>query len=407
MKTILAFLVLLLALSQVVASEDDGPDQIEATTIISLPVDSVTIYPDGLATVKRTGSMEVTEGMHKFVLDLPRSVSRDTIRFAVTNATVEKIIYDDNLEYNLNVSSTGVQDFELSYLMRNAGYWMPSYSLYLDEDSILVSAYAIVENNFDEDLQNVRLKLVAGPPQVKAVIAPRASSYLAECAEEAPAPKKIGAGSSTGNLEMLYIYELECRKDLEMDKEVGLPLFEEASPIKRVYTWDAYTRNEGPVMEMVRANNTMKDPWPAGSALLYRNGEYVSRIDVPYTPTGTEASIAVGSSADMTVSKKLANYTIDEDIKEITGAGNTTHMVRVTTETWTYQLSLESNLDKNASLEVTDRKSLKADIVSVDPVPSETTATSLKWELELEPREKTVINYTYKIATTESLDGSS
>ena len=132
MKKILAFLVLILALHLAGAS-DDGSGEIEAITIISLPVDSVTIYPDGLATVKRTGEMEVTEGVHQLVLDLPPSVRVESVRFSVTNATVEKIVYDDNPEYTLNVSSTGLQEFELVYLMPRAGLWMPSYSVHLEE----------------------------------------------------------------------------------------------------------------------------------------------------------------------------------------------------------------------------------------------------------------------------------
>jgi hypothetical protein len=83
MKKILAFLVLILALAPASAAIDDGSSEIEAITIISLPVDSVTIYPDGLATVKRTGEMEVTEGVHQLVVDLPSSVKMESVRFSV------------------------------------------------------------------------------------------------------------------------------------------------------------------------------------------------------------------------------------------------------------------------------------------------------------------------------------
>lgn len=412
MKTILVYLVLLSALAPVVASDSDESGKIEATTMLNLPVDSVTIYPDGLATVERKGQMEVTEGVHKFVLDLPWSVIMDSVRFIVSNATVEKIVYDDNTEYHLNVSSTGLQNFSLSYLMRDAGQWAPSYSLYLGDESVLVSAYAIVENDFGEDLKDVRLKLVAGPPQLESY-APRAAEPLYYAVEEAVedeagislAKVSVG-GSTTGELETLYIYVLEGRNDLDMDSIVGLPFFEEVGPLERIYTWDAAYQSDGPVMETVKANNSMKDPWPPGEALLYRNGEYVSRISVPYTPTGTEASIKVGSSADVEVSKELANYTINEEIREITGTGNTTFVVKVTTEIWTYLLSIESNADRDVFMEITDRKPLKAEIVSVNSEPSETTATSLKWELGLEPRQELDLEYAYKIVTTESVNDS-
>jgi hypothetical protein len=406
MKKILVFLVLILSLHSAGAS-DDGSGEIEAITIISLPVDSVTIYPDGLATVKRTGEMEVTEGVHQLVLDLPPSVNMESVRFSVTNATVEKIVYDDNPEYTLNVSSGGVQEFELVYLMPRAGLWMPSYSVHLEEETVLVSAQAVVANNFGEDLEAVRLKLVSGPPQEEPVVVYREAAMvdyaMAEEAMEAPAAyaPKAAPAPATGELETLYIYELDGRKDLEMDKEVGFPLFEEAAPITRSYVWDAYYQNQGPVKEVVKANNTMKDPWPAGSALLYKNDEYVSQVEIPFTPTGTESEIDVGSSADLKVERKLANYTSVEEIVTVPGAGNTTSAMKVTTETWTYHLTIKSNLDRSATAEVSDRKPLKAEMISAVPEPKETTATGLEWELVIPPREEVTIDYTYRVVTKE------
>ena len=412
LRSTLSTLALLLVISSLAVASEEDSGEIEAITIISLPVDSVTIYPDGLASVKRTGSMEVTEGLHRFVLEIPKSANMESVRFEVSDAVVEKIIYEDNPEYYLNVSSTGMHDFELGYLMPRAGYWAPLYSLYLEEDDITVSAYAIVSNDFGENLEDVRLKLVAGPPQIETVAKSARGAYdydyLYEVAEEAPvlALAPVSLPSATGELETLYIYELEGRKDLEMDKEVGFPLLEETAPLDRVYTWDAYFDSDGPVMETIKANNTMDDPWPSGKALLYKRGEYVTDLEIPYTPKGTEASIVIGSSADVTVSKERTNYTVKEEMKETPGKGNSTITVLVTTETSTYVLKLKSNLDRNATVEVEDRKPLKAELILANPEPSKTTDTGLEWEVELEPRQEIEIEYVYKIVTMESLDDS-
>lgn len=90
-------------------------------------------------------------------------------------------------------------------------------------------------------------------------------------------------GGSTGAHETLYIFELKGRKDLDMGKKIGLPLFDETIPIVRTYTWNANKELSGPGVEEIRANNTMTAPWPTGNALLYRNGEFVSSITMPYT----------------------------------------------------------------------------------------------------------------------------
>jgi hypothetical protein len=293
--------------------------------------------------------------------------------------------------------------------MYNAATWEPRYDLHLGNDTVFVKANAVVSNSGGEDLLNVRLKLVAGLTQgVQPYLAKGASQinqrYALAAAPAAEAMDLAAApGSSSGELETLYIFELEGRKDLVKDKKIGLPLFQENAPLARVYTWDAYNQVDGPAQEEIRVNNTLDSPWPTGNALLYRGDEYVSTIEMPYTPAGTNASIVVGPSADLKVERKLLDYNITEKIKAIGPEGGN-HTVKETTETWTYYLKIKSNLDRAAALEVTDTVPQEAVIVSVSPEPAESTATSLRWKLALAPRQKTAINYTYEVITTESLD---
>jgi hypothetical protein len=407
MKLFAAILMLLLCTPTLALS--DEASGVEATTAITLPVDSVTIYPDGLMAVKRTGSLDVTEGVHKFVINVPEKAEQSSVLLSVSNATQERVVYDANPVYTLNISLPGSQSFDLSYLMYNAAAWKPVYDLHLLNGSVLVRANAVLSNQGGEDLKNVRLKLVAGLPLAVepylAKAAPQINQRYAEAAPVAAAMDYAAAPSSSGELETLYIFELEGRKDLVMDKEIGFPLFEEESPLVRIYTWDASNQAEGPAKEEIRANNTLTNPWPTGKALLYRNDEYVSTIEMPYTPAGTNASLVVGSSADLKVERKLLDYNITENIKEI-GTGARNHTVKETTETWTYYLKIKSNLDRVAALEVTDTVPQEAVILSVTPKPAESTATSLKWKLQLAPRQKAAINYTYQVITTESLDSA-
>jgi hypothetical protein len=405
MKLILALLMLLAAAPALAL---DGA--VEATTAINLPVDSITIYPDGMMAAKRMGSLDVGPGVHDFVVKVPESAEKNTLLLTVTNATVEKVIYESNPIYTLNISSSGSQNFVLSYLMYNAGSWEPRYDLHLTEDSVALKANAIVRNQGEEDLKNVQLKLVAGLPTVvsypvaKTRAAPQQVRDVAALLEAA-APAPVPAGAA-GELETMYIFELEGRKDLEMKKEVGLPLFEQTAPLVRLYVWDASSQEEGPVMEEIRANNTMKNPWPSGDAMLYRNDEYVSTINMPFTPAGTNASIEVGPSPDLKVARKLKDYNITEKIRDILGSDEKNHTVKETIETWSYHLKIESNLDRPASMEITDSKPQEGKIVSVSMEPAETTATMLKWKLTVQPRDKPAIDYTYQIVRTETLKGT-
>jgi len=407
MKLFAAILMLLLCAPALASDEESG---VEATTAITLPVDCVTIYPDGLMAVKRTGSLDVTEGVHKFVINVPEKAEQSSVLLSVSNATSERVVYDANPVYTLNISAPGSQSFDLSYLMYDAADWTAAYDLHLLNDSVLVKANAVLSNRGGEDLKNVRLKLVAGLPMgaqpYLAKAAPQINQRYAEASPMAAVMDNAMEGApASGELETLYIFELDGRKDLVMDKKIGFPLFEEESPLVRIYTWDASSQAEGPAKEEIRANNTLTSPWPSGKALLYRNDEYVSTIEMPYTPAGTNASLVVGPSADLKVERKLFDYNKTENIREI-GTGARNHTVKETTETWTYYLKIKSNLDRAASLEVTDTVPQEAVIVSVKPKPAESTATSLKWKLQLMPRQKTAINYTYQVTTTESLDSA-
>jgi hypothetical protein len=409
MKLFAAILVLLLCAPALALSDEEKG--VEATTAITLPVDSVTIYPDGLMAVKRTGNLDVTDGVHKFVINVPEMAEQSSVLLTVSNATQERVVYDANPVYTLNISTPGSQSFDLSYLMYNAATWKPVYDLHLLRDSVLVKANAVLSNRGGEDLKNVRLKLVAGLPLAVESYLAKAAPQINQRYAEAPAMTELfdyaaAPAPASGELETFYIFELDGRKDLVMDKEIGFPLFDEEAPLVRIYTWDAYSQEEGPAKEEIRANNTLTNPWPTGKALLYRNDEYVSTIEMPYTPTGTNASIVVGPSADLKVERKLFDYNKTENIKVI-GSGQGNHTVKETIEAWTYNLKIKSNLDRAAALEVTDSKPQEAVVIAVTPKPAESTAVSLKWKLALVPRQKMAINYTYQMTTTESLDAKS
>lgn len=408
MKSSAIILMLLLCVTALASSEENA---VEATTALTLPVDSVTIYPDGLMAVKCVGSLDVTEGPHKFVINLPDQASAGSVLLKVSNSSQERVVYEANPIYTLNISSSGPQSFALSYLMYNAASWKPRYDLHLKNDSVLVSANAVVSNFGGEDLNDVRLMLVAGLPVSEpypvAKAAPMASlrSVWASNATEAEYMDYATEPSTSSELETMYIFELDGRKDLVKDKEIGFPLFEDEAPLVRVYTWDAYGDAEGPVREVMRANNTLFSPWPSGDAMIYRDDDYVSTITVPYTPSGTNATLDVGPSADLNVKSNLADYNITEKIR-VVGSEQGNHTVKETIESWSYNLAIKNNLFRAANLEVMDSIPREAVITSISPKPSESTATSLKWKLSLAARQKTAINYTYEVTTTESLDSN-
>ncbi|WP_369424812.1 DUF4139 domain-containing protein [Methanothrix sp.] len=393
-----SWIILAMLLLTVSCSAGDSAKEVVATTAISLPVDSVTIYQDGLVFVKRTGSMDLTEGIHKFVVDLPENADTSSVLFLVTNSSLERIVYDKMPVYTMNVSSTARQRFLLSYLVRHGGQWAPNYYIHLLNNSMLLTANALINVDLREDLKNVQIRLVAMPEREIPILM-RAPAPTAAKAEELSV-YDIAAAAPTGELETLFVFVLENRTDLVAGKSIGLPLFEDLAPAWRVYTWDAYYSPDGPAREEIRANNTADHPWPDGNAQIFRDGEYVTTLSMPYTAKGANASLSLGPSADLKLSKKLMDYNITENIVSF---GNGT--AKVTTENWTYQLEIKSNTDKEIDLEVKDTIPMEAKVIAVSPEPSEMTATLLKWNLKVAPREEMKIRYAYRVVTVETIKG--
>ncbi|MDD1742231.1 MAG: DUF4139 domain-containing protein [Methanotrichaceae archaeon] len=406
MRLIRALLAILICTPILICSpiHSQNQESIEATTTLMLPLDSVTIYPSGMVYAKRLGSLDVTEGVNKFVINVPQAADKNTLLLSIDNASIERVVYNENPVYSLNFSSAGKQDFAMSYLMYGSGYWEPRYDLELENDSMDMKARAVIRNNGGEDFKGVKLRLVSGlPQQIVPYESKRAGQMQLAFAPAAASPEEsqpLPEISDTGTLETLYVFELDGRNDVETDKEISLPLLDGIVPLVRIFNWNAYENEDGPVLGELRANNTMVTPWPAGKAQIHSKGDYVTSFDLPYTPAGTNASIILGPTADLKVSKKLKDYNSTENIKEVKTSDNQTHALKETIENWTYELKITSNIDRPASLEINDIKPKDAVMLVSNYEPSETTATSLKWNLTLEPRSELAIGYSYQIKTT-------
>ena len=199
-----------------------------------LPLDSVTIYPSGMVYAKRLGSLDVTEGVHKFVINVPQAADKNTLLLSIDNASIERVVYNENPVYSLNFSSGGKQDFAMSYLMYGSGYWEPRYDLELENDSMDMKARAVIHNNGGEDFKGVKLRLVSGlPQQIVPYESKRAGQMQLAFAPAVASPEEsqpLPEISDTGTLETLYVFELDGRNDVETDKEISLPLLDGIVP---------------------------------------------------------------------------------------------------------------------------------------------------------------------------------
>jgi hypothetical protein len=73
------------------------------------------------------------------------------VLLSATNSMVEKVVYNANPTYTLNVSTSAAQKFLLSYLIYYGGSWEPRYDLHLSNQSLLISANAVIQNKNGAD----------------------------------------------------------------------------------------------------------------------------------------------------------------------------------------------------------------------------------------------------------------
>jgi hypothetical protein len=121
MKPLIALILLPLFVPAIAL--ESGEDAVKAMTAITPPVDSVTIYTDGLVSVKSTGSMYMAQGTHDLVVNLPSSASPSSVLLSAMNSTVEKVVYNANPTYTQNFFTAAAQKFLLSYLIYYGGSW--------------------------------------------------------------------------------------------------------------------------------------------------------------------------------------------------------------------------------------------------------------------------------------------
>lgn len=149
------------------------------------------------------------------------------------------------------------------------------------------------------DEKGVNLNLVAGMPKAtepyldKFTLQQANYAGASTGAAMAPVLAPSYAPSSPSKLETFYIFQLEDRKNLEQSKDAGFPRFHDLAPTQRSSIRDVSSNERDPAVEEIHANNTMRAPWPSGSAMRYKDDEYISTITIPYTPNGTNASITI------------------------------------------------------------------------------------------------------------------
>ena len=283
----------------------------------------------------------------------------------------------------------------VSYLARGIT-WCPSYLIDLsDAENALFTAKALVVNE-TADLDQVRLDLVTGFPNIKfgEVLSPmsmsqsladflnslnsgrtdagRGGHLMAQQAVllNAPVfernegiPMPFYSTAAEGAIsEDLFLYPV-TKFSLRRGETAYIPLFSAKMPYRHIYTWkiedsldaeDRYRREEeradGKTAEEVwhscRLRNTLKMPLTTAAAQFVSHGQFSGQDVCYYTPPAGETTIRINRA--MNILAEQAEYEVERKRNAASFYGSSYDLVKVRGE-----LKLRSRLEKTVPLEIT------------------------------------------------------
>jgi len=334
----------------------------------------------------------------------------------------------------------------VSYLAKGVA-WAPSYVVDIsDEQKALLSAKALIINDACA-IQDVDTQLVTGFPhlQFADVVSPLAlkqnlaqflqalSSGASErgradvlsnvmtqrvaypgMGDQAVMPA-YGAAEAGIVAEDLFLYP-GGRLNLDRNEVAYVSLFTETVPCKHIYQWDIpdtvgqegdpspFSRpghsagGEEEVWHSLRLTNTTRVPWTTAPGETVKNGALLGQDTLPFTPSGSAGTLRITRALGIRAEQR--ELEIDRKREAVQMYGYHYELVTVRGE-----LSLVNSQSKPIDMEVT--KTLSGEVKSSDPqaridklaagLQRMNGLVKLTWNLQLGPREKKQVSYTYDV----------
>jgi hypothetical protein len=341
---------------------------------------------------------------------------------------------------------TRQQGLTVSFLARGIA-WAPSYLVDLGgQGQARLSAKALIVNEM-YDLENVSVQLVTGFPRLQfaevrspigmtetlaqflaALAGPRPEAWQLRqrafaMAEAAPmaydtavadiAPA-YGAAEAGVTAEDLFLYPAG-RITLRPDRVAYIPLFTEVIPYEDLYKWEIpdYVDEAGrflvrtaqpddrrrqEVWHSIRLENTTRVPWTPAPATVARGNMIVGQAELPYTPSGDEATLRISRAADITAEQQEFEVERRRGVRQL-------YEMYYDLVTVRGELTVTNFKDRAVSLEIV--KTLSGEVVSTDP-PTEIERLAagarrldgvrrLTWTIDIDPGQTREVTYTYEV----------
>lgn len=323
--------------------------------------------------------------------------------------------------YQIRIDIEANQDqeciYEIKYKDDNA-YWYPRYEIHTsDDDQLSILMKAGIVQNTDEDLKDIKIRLLSGNPSLSSDIPvlypkkldffePRVFMNMAGAAkasmmqmdtamevldEEVSMSKVANVVAQTKMDDTMMEYELDGTWNIDSNKELNALLQEIKVPCKyhviAIPKLDdnAYLAAEVNINDIENILNT--------NATVYHKGSYVGDIYLNPDYNQEKYDISLGKDESIKVKRtQKKKYTSNVLLKN-----------QKKTE-FEYEISVNSSKNDKCLVTLIDQvplsqdKSIVVDIDNVSNASLDQDTGKLTWDFELDPKQNKVFNIAYSIS---------
>lgn len=304
-------------------------------------------------------------------------------------------IGEDYAQIKIIVKGIGKKEINIKYVDIGTG-WTPNYRLYITKEKTWIMAFAQVRNETSYDWKGVKLIFSTATPKLEEVMPPRlpvipkvAKRAAFEEAEEKVLAEALPAfeESEIKSLKTLGMaiqnFVIE-NVNLKQKETKLLPLFAREIQAEPFSLW--ITDNDFAYKKLMLKNNTDVHI-VSGNMSIYIDDTFIGSVRLSNVPINDEKEVTVD------VDKRIKVMKVQQLIKTTTGLIR--QGVKKAYET---MLKIENLSDENIKIKVMDRPPegiLKPEIIDATKLPDTFENGYYIWNLELNPKEKLEIKFTY------------
>jgi len=335
---------------------------------------------------------------------------------------------------------TGKAGSKVNIMGLQAGMnWVPAYQIDItDAKKLKMIAKATVVNDLG-DLDGIEARLVTGFPNLSTLGMWDPLTFVAQMMARGGGSGGFGGGAAAAPMqnagamrresaadeaftsfvpntgqgfsgEDLFFTPLENVK-LKKGERGYYVLFQTDSAYSHLYSLDLpassaqggsrdYIPSELPVWHEIEFDNTMKQPWTTGTALIMQNGQMLGMDELKYTTPGTKAYLKISKALD------IAAATTEEEIARERGAMKDRYD-RITHDLVTVKGTLELTNYKGLDVVMKISKQLEGEVVlaegsdktfkSAKRLNQVNPTSVIQWRPTMKKGEKRTFEYTYKV----------